>query len=159
MRFPAFGRALWHRRISGEQPRIACLLVGGYWRRPYWIPEDIPLLAVKTEPWHLRSSSLYWRVVSDMTVLAVDARREHEVETGPEDWDAWFWLLADVQRYAPRVLMFTPTIEFNDPPDRMAFERDLNVFAYCSCSLDRANGRWRWPPWWPYGDRLEERAA
>jgi hypothetical protein len=231
LRLPAYGRALWQRRIMGERPRVVALLVGDRWRWPDWLPAEIPRLAVKTAPWHLEIAGapeaqkriarevvataltegtlvrepcevcgavpaeahhpsyekrhflavrwlcrshhaaahavlkpgfverFDWRMVAAMSVLAIDARRPEEVQLGPEDFDSWLWLLADVQRYARDVLMFTPTIEFADPPHRFAPERDLDVYAYLHCRYEGASQGWRWPAWWPYGDRLQQAVA
>lgn len=235
MRFPAYGRALWERRLAGERPRVVCLLVGDRWRRPKWIPGEIPRLAVKTAPWHLAGQlavnvpfaqkeqarhavraaiaagtlirepceicghrdseahhrsyhasrffavnwlcrihhtaahalerraraeeDLDWRVVTAMTVLAIDVRSEAERQQGGDGWDAWLWLLADVQKFARDVHMFTSTIEFQDPKKHLAFERDLGIYAYLNSHIDPATDDRGWPPWWPYGDLQQARAA
>lgn len=101
-----------------------------------------------------------WRIVRDMTVLAVDVREPDEIETGPDGWDAWFWLLADVQEFAREVILLTPTIAFDDPLGRYAPERNLEVFAWCSrrpyiAGIDEVE--MRWPPWWPHGDSIFQR--
>lgn len=98
-----------------------------------------------------------WRVVSGMSVLAIDTRAESEVEYGTDDWDAWLWLLTDVQRYAHEVLLFTPTITFHDPPEQMAPERALEVYAWINRRV--LDGQWTWPAWWPHGDLLAKSAA
>lgn len=154
MKLPAYGKALWDRRLSGQRPRVVCLLVGNFWKLPKWLPAEIPRLAVKTAPWHEPTGERFdWRVVSAMTVLAVDVRGPDERAEGPDGWDPWFWLLAQVQTYARDVLMFTPMQDVVDPPDWFAAERDLEVFAWCS------RERGAWPPWWPHGDTIMERAA
>ena len=164
MRFPAYGRALLERRLAGERPRVVALLVGADWRRPRWLPAEIPHLAVKPAPWHLpivaargARELVDWSVVRGMTVLALDARAADEIEEGPDRWDSWLWLLAAVQEQARDVWMFTPTIEFTDSPSAWAIERDLSLYAYLGRSIE---GRtWRWPVWWPCEERLHERAA
>jgi len=159
LRFPAYGNALWQRRLLGERLRVVCLMVGDFWKLPKWIPVAAPKLAVKTEPWHQPTASRYdWRLVVDCTVLAVDVRGPDEREETSDGWDPWLWLLADVQRYARDVKMFTPMMEFHDPPDRFAAERDLEVYAWCERRF--IDGIETWPPWWPYNsDILHRRIA
>lgn len=156
MKFPAYGRALWDRRMSGATPRVVALLVGDFWKRPPWLPADIPRLAVKTAPWHdLRTPRFDWRVVAACTVLAIDVRDPDEVQLGADDWDAWLWLLADVQRYARDVLLFTVREQFADSPTAFAAERDLEVYAWCA--RQTSDGAATWPPWWPYGSAVHDR--
>lgn len=164
MKFPAYGNAFWQRRLLGDRPRVVCLMVGDRWKLPKWLPVDVPKLAVKTEPWHQPSATRYdWRLVGlkpqrhAMTVLAVDVRGPDEREETSDGWDPWLWLLADVQRYARDVLLFTPMIAFHDPPGRFAPERWLETYAWLTRS-PTADG-WQWPPWWPYGDSMLEQAA
>jgi hypothetical protein len=163
MRFPAYGRALFERRIAGERPRVVGLLVGNRWRRPHWLPADVPNLAVKPISWHKgargRAEGFDWSVVRAMTVLAIDLRADQELEEGPDGWDSWLWLLAAVAAQARDVLMFTPTIEFRDPPRTLAMERDLGVYAFLGSTLDSASGDRRWPAWWPFGDLVHEGVA
>jgi hypothetical protein len=105
----------------------------------------------------LKTSSrdtLDWRVVAEMTVLAIDVRdMDERVETS-EGWDEWLWLLSDVQRYARDVMMFTPSMVFDDPPNWFAPERTLEVFAWLNRKFDTATGCWSWPDWWPYGEQI-----
>lgn len=158
MKFPAYGRNLWDRRLTGDRVRVVCLLVGNTWKLPkgFAIPADVPKLAVKTAQWHTPKAERFdWRLVADCTVLAVDTRGPDEREAGTDDWDPWLWLLADVQRYARDVIRFTHTEEFHDPRGRFAAERELECFAWCS-------GRYYgaifvWPPWWPYGGAIHAR--
>ena len=159
MRFPAYGRALWDRRLSGERPRVIALLVGDFWKRPKWLPTEIPRLAVKNAAWHLPAERFDWRLVTACTVLAIDVRGPDEVIEGPDGWDSWLWLLADVQRYARDVLLMTHREEFHDPDAGFAPERDLEVYAWCSRSYE--SGLASWPPWWPYEDAVfrDRRAA
>lgn len=177
VKFPAYGKALWERRRHGDRSLVACLLVGNVWMTPAWLSRAVPRVAVKTQRWdegHIeavqpgvstsaldawkaardtRAKRGYeWRVLQRMTVLAVDVRAPEEVEAGPDGWDAWFWLLADVRRYAHEILMFTPTIDFQDPPSRYAPERNLDTFAWLSRTFDAEVGDYRWPVWWPYAD-------
>jgi hypothetical protein len=157
-RFPAYGNALWRRRRIGDRPRVAYLLVGNYWRAPKWMPGEIPRLAVKTAPWHDgRAERFDWRAVAAMTVLAIDVRGPDEREDGPDSWDPWLWLLADVQLYARDVILFTPTIEFKDPPEAWAPERILETYAWLNRRFGSIAGRWEWPPWWPHGDVVCQR--
>jgi hypothetical protein len=150
---PAFGKSLWNRRLLGARPRVACLLVGDDWRPPNWLPAEIPRLAVKNAAWHEAGAPRFdWRVVAACTVLAYDARLPGERAAGPDEWDSWLWLLADVQTFARDVLLFTPTIEIKDPADCFAIERDLEVYAWLNRKLDPVAGSWSWPPWWPHGD-------
>jgi hypothetical protein len=162
MRFPAYGRALYERRMAGERPRVVALLVGSRWQRPSWLPAEIPHLAVKPARWQVASrkrEDVRWDVVRGMTVLAIDLREEEAIEVeGPGGWDVWLWLLAAVQRHARDVLLFTPRIEFTDPPAALACERDLGIYAFVCSTLD-ASGKRCWPPWWPFGDDRHERAA
>lgn len=158
MKFPAYGRRLWDRRLSGQTPRVVCLLVGDRWTVPKWMPADVPRVAVKNAAWHdPLAERLDWRVVAACTVLAIDLRLPGERASGPEQWDSWLWLLADVQRYARDVLMFTPAETFRDPPNAFAAERCLEVYAWCSRAF--IDGAWRWPPWWPYGDAIMARSS
>ena len=160
MKFPGFGRDLWQRRLNGERPRVVQLLVGEHWRSPKWMPRSIPRLAVKTEAWHdPYTERREWRVVAGMTVLAIDVRLQDERVEGPDGWDAWLWLLADVQRHARDVLLFTPTIDLVDPPGRFAPERDLETYAWLNRSLDPVTKSWTWPAWWPHEDEILEAAA
>ena len=121
-------------------------------------PSEIPRLAVKNAAWHEPIAERFdWRVVAACTVLAIDTRLPGERASGPDDWDSWLWLLADVQKYARDVLLFTPTMDFVDPPNGFAAERCLEVYAWC-------NGRYvdgvrQWPPWWPYGETIFDREA
>ena len=154
MKLPAYGKALWDRRLSGQRPRVVCLLVGNTWTLPKWLPAEIPRLAVKTAAWHEPAAERFdWRVVAACTVLAVDVRGPDERAENPDGWDSWLWLLGQVQTYARDVLMFTPMQDVIAPPDWFAAERDLEVYAWCSCT----NGAW--PPWWPHGNSIMERAA
>jgi hypothetical protein len=89
-----------------------------------------------------------------MTVLAIDTRGPDERAAGPDGWDPWLWLLADVQRYALDVLLFTPMMEVTDLPDRFAPERYLETCAWCNREVNVATGRHEWPPWWPYADTV-----
>jgi hypothetical protein len=156
VRFPAYGNALWDRRLSGETPRVVALLVGNFWRRPKWLPAEIPRVAVKTDPWPAPTAQRYdWRPVTACTVLALDVRDPDEVAAGPDDWDAWLWLLADVQRFARDVLLFTPRETFVDPADDFAAERDLETYAWCARTY--RDGTVQWPPWWPYGAQVYAR--
>lgn len=153
MRFPAYGKALDAKRRFGHRPRVVALLVGDDWRRPKWLPADIPRLAVKNGAWHEpRSERFDWCVVAACSVLSIDTRLPGERASGPEDWDSWLWLLADVQRFAREVLLFTPTLDFVDPQDGFAAERCLEIYAWCNGRYH--DGQFRWPPWWPYGDRV-----
>lgn len=158
MKFPAYGVGLWNKRLMGERIRVVALMVGNRWKLPkqYPIPADVPKLAVKTAPWHTLKAERYdWRLVVDCTVLAFDTRGPDEREEGTDDWDPWLWLLADAQRYARDVLLFTPTIEFHDPKGGFAPERDLGTYAWCNCSW--VDGVRVYPPWWPYGSTIRER--
>jgi hypothetical protein len=74
MKFPAYGRALWDRRMSGETPRVVALLVGNRWRRPDWIPGEIPLLAVKPAAWS-RVDKLTTHFAATSEAVKGDARR------------------------------------------------------------------------------------
>lgn len=103
-----------------------------------------------------RRNELDWRLVVDMSVVAFDLRTEAECRS-VDGWDEWFWLLADVQKYARDVIMVTPTIDFTDPPNAWAPERTLDVFAWLSRTFDRAEQKWVWPPWWPYGGSILKR--
>lgn len=149
--------------MAGERPRVVGLLVGSAWRRPHWLPADVPNLAVKPASWHtktrMRADDVNWSVVRAMTVLAIDLRTDGEVEEGPEGWDSWLWLLVAVAEHARDVLMFTPTIEFADPPTALAMERELGVYAFVCSTLDPTSGVRRWPVWWHFGDRLHKSAA
>lgn len=143
MKFPAYGRALWNRRLLGARPRVVALLVGDDWSQPKWIPAaaKIPRLAVKNAAWHESGAERFdWRVVAACSVLAIDRRLPGERARSGE-WDSWFWLLADVQRYAQEIIMFTPVEPFIDPPGGWALERYLDVYAWCV--------RAQRPPWWP----------
>jgi hypothetical protein len=155
VRFPAYGNALWDRRLSGETPRVVALMVGNFWKRPKWLPAEIPRLAVKTAPWHRAAEAYDWRPVTHCTVLAIDVRDPDEVELGAGEWDAWLWLLVHVQRYARDVLLFGPRVEVMDPLDDFAAERDLETLAWCSRQY--RGGIVVWPPWWPYGAGVHER--
>lgn len=138
--------------------REVCLLVGDHWRLPKWAPAHEARLAVKNAAWHDPIAERFdWRVVAACTVYAIDQRLAGERAAGPDEWDSWLWLLAQVQRYARRVLIFTPTVSFADPPNALAAERDLDIFAWCSSSF--IEGERRWPPWWPYGDAIHARAG
>ncbi len=156
MKFPAFGRALWERRLLGERPRVVALLVGNVWQMPPSVARaGVPRLAVKTGPWHIGTGPRFdWRLVADCSVLAYDVRGPDEREEGPDGWDPWLWLLADVLHFARDVQRFTPTEEFYDPPGAFAAERSLELFAWLnSAYIDTDPGpALRWPPWWPYGD-------
>ncbi len=156
LRLPAYGNALWQRRLLGERPRVAQLLVGNYWRKKAWIQGgDIPRLAVKTSPWHApRGERFDWRVVAGMTVVAIDVRDADERESGPDDWDACFWLLAEIQRYARFVLLQTPTIALPPWPDRVPPEAYLDTYAWLNRQFDADAGGWLWPAWWPYGESI-----
>lgn len=171
MKFPAYGRSLWDRRYMGEKIRVVALLIGNRWKlpKPYAIPADVPIIAVKTAPWHLpRAERFDWRPVTECTVLAFDTRGPDEREAGParrfhqdEFWDPWLWLLADAQRFARDVLRFTITEEFHDPPNAFAAERDLGTHAWLSRTLVMgdfgAPPRYEWPEWWPYANAIHER--
>lgn len=161
MRFPAYGKRLWDRRLSGERPRVVALLVGDFWKAPKWLPAAIPRLAVKNAAWHLPTVERYdWRLVTACSVLAIDLRLPGEPISGPDEWDAWFWLLADVQQFARDVQLLTPRLDFEDPPDAFAAERDLATYAWCNRSFKHDSAGW--PPWWPYGDTIfarDRRAA
>lgn len=158
MRFPAYGQSLWQRRLLGERPRVVVLLVGNRWKIPAEFAGDpsVPRLAVKTAPWHLPTTERYdWRVVTACTVLAVDTRGPDEREVGPDDWDPWLWLLAEVQRFARDVLRFTITEHFVDFDKQFAPERDLETYAWlCSRYVD---GVFTWPTWWPHARRVFDR--
>jgi hypothetical protein len=155
VKFPAYGCKFWDRRLSGATPRVVALLVGNFWKRPKWLPAEIPKLAVKTAEWHDRKAERYdWRLVTACTVLAIDVRDADEVAEGPDGWDSWLWLLADVQHYARDVLLFTPRETFNDPADAFAAERDLEVYAWCA--RQASDGKSFWPPWWPYGAAVHD---
>ncbi len=107
----------------------------------------------------LQAETFDWRVVVAMTVLAIDVRRESELQYGDDGWDSWLWLLANVQRYARDVLLFTPTIEFHDPPNGFAPERSLDLYAYLNRGAVGVDGTRPWPPWWPYGEHVAGLAA
>lgn len=155
MKFPAYGRLLWERRLLGQRPRVVALLIGDDWRRPRWVSAEIPLLAVKNAAWHEPGAPRFdWRLVVSCDVLAIDRRLPGERACCGE-WDSWFWLLAEVQRFAADVVMYTPSESFNDRPDRLAPERVLEVYAWCSRRYER--GVCRWPPWWPFENRIAER--
>ena len=159
MRFPAYGNALWQRRLLGARPRVVCLLVGDYWRLPKWLPAGVPRLAVKTEPWHQKTATRYdWRLVAGMTTLAVDVRGPDERAETEDGWDSWFWLLAEVQAYAREVLLFTPMIEFIEPPDRLAPERTLETYAWLNRTFEAEVQAWSWPPWWSHGSAIDDRS-
>ena len=162
MKLPAYGHALWQRRLLGERPRVCYLLVGDFWRQPKWLHlhlARIPRLAVKNAKWHEAGAERYdWRVVAEMTVLAIDVRGPDERADGPDGWDPWLWLLADVRTFARDVLLFTPMIEIVDPLHCFAAERDLEIYAWLNRNFDVAEG-WRWPPWWPHGDVMDRMAA
>lgn len=161
MRFPAFGNALWQRRLLGERLRVVILLVGNRWKMPVEFElahtqAEIPRIAVKTAPWHKGTDAYDWCLVAACTVLAVDTRGPDEREQGPEAWDSWLWLLADVQRFARDVIMFTIAEEFRDQTDRWAPERYLDNYAWCyRDNAGRADERW--PIWWPHGRRIFDR--
>lgn len=158
MKFPAYGRSLWDRRMMGERIRVVALMVGNTWKLPkgYAITADTPKLAVKTAPWHTPKAERFdWRLVAECTVLAFDTRGPDEREAGPGDWDPWLWLLADVQRYARDVLLFTLMEEFHDPPNAFAAERDLDIYAWCNGKY--VDGVRIDPPWWPYGRDIHNR--
>jgi hypothetical protein len=158
MKLPAYGKALWQRRLLNERPRVAQLIVGNFWRKNLWIKSDIPRLAVKTTPWHTPQGERYdWRVVAGMDVIAIDARDADEREAGPGGWDAWLWLLAEVHRYATAVWMVTPTIALPNPQDPLSPEADLEVYAFLNCAFDRESNEFSWPPWWPYADAIHLR--
>lgn len=160
MRLPPYGRALFNARMAGERPRVVQLLVGEFWKSPKWMPPEIPRLAVKTARWDDEAAERFeWRVVADMTVFAIDVRLPDERVETRDGWDPWLWLLADVQRYARDVLMFTPMIEFATPKDMFAPERALDCYAWCARDWDLATRKWKWPRWWPYGERFVEAAA
>lgn len=155
MRFPAYGRSLWERRLMGERPRVVVLLVGERWKIPpaFAVDASLPRLAVKPAPWHLPTTERFdWRVVAACTVLAVDVRGPSEREQGPDGWDSWLWLLADVQTFARDVLRFTLTEDFDDPADWYAPERDLETYAWL-CARYVA-GIFTWPIWWPHARRI-----
>ncbi len=158
MKLPAYGRALWDRRLAGERPRVVALLVGNFWRRPAWLPTEIPRVAVKTAAWELPTAERFdWRVVASCTVLALDVRDPDEVHEGPDGWDAWLWLLAQVHRFASDILLFTPRELFCDARGAFAPERDLETYAWCGRTY--VDGAVVWPPWWPYGDAVHQRRA
>ncbi len=158
MRFPAYGNALWQRRLLNERPRCAQLLVGNFWRKNRWIPGDIPRLAVKTSPWHTpRGEQFDWRVIAGMHVVAIDVRDADEREEGADHWDAWLWLLAEVQRFASSVLMQTPTIALPDWGGQIPPEADLETYAFVNRTPNADLRTWDWPPWWPYGDTISRR--
>lgn len=165
MRLPAYGQSLWNRRLLGERLRVVTLLVGNRWKCPgqfHGPPGDpIPRVAVKTASWHERGAERFdWRLVAACTVLAVDVRGPDEREQGPEGWDPWLWLLADVLTFARDVLRFTITEDLKDSPAMFAPERDVETYAWlCRTCVD---GVVSWPVWWPHGDRgdlLQEAAA
>jgi hypothetical protein len=144
--------------MIGERIRVVCLLVGNTWKLPkgFAIPAEVPRIAVKTAQWHTPAAERFdWRLVADCTVLAVDTRGPDEREAGPDDWDPWLWLLADVQRFARDVIRFTITEEFRDPPNAFAAERDLECFAWCSGKYSGA--AFVWPSWWPYEKLIHHR--
>lgn len=164
-RLPPYGKALLERRMLGERLRVCYLLVGALspWRAPKPLQAaiaDLPKLAVKASPWHLqdddravRAGSVErfdWRLVQDMTVLAIDVREAGDMAETEDGLDAWLWLLADVQRYARDVLMFSPLLDVKDPPAAFAPERDLEVYAFLHRKFDSEAGRWKWPRWWPH---------
>lgn len=137
---------------------MIALMVGERWKLPHWVPADVPKLAVKTAPWHDPKTSRFdWRVVAACTVLAIDVRGPDERADGPEGWDPWLWLLAQVQAYARDVQRFTITEEFHDPTTMLAPERELETYAWlCSRYVD---GVFTWPCWWPHARRIFDRAS
>lgn len=164
-KLPPYGRALYERRALGERLRVCYLLVGALspWRAPKLLQPvlaELPKLAVKVGPWELlhdddavragRVERYDWRIVSDMTVLAIDVRGAGEMAETEDGFDAWLWLLADVQRYARDVLMFSPLHPVVDPPGGFAPERDLETWAFLHRRFDPEAGRWVWPRWWPH---------
>lgn len=150
VKFPAYGRALFNRRLLGERVRVVALLVGDDWRRPERLPAGIPFVAVKNGAWHEPFAPRFdWRPVVACSVLAFDRRRQGERAMCGE-WDSWLWLLAEVQREARDVLLFTPDLDFVDPPTGFAVERYLDIYAWCSRLV--VDGEFHYPPWWPYGD-------
>jgi hypothetical protein len=158
MKFPAYGRSLYQRRMNGERIRVVCLMVGNTWKLPkgFAIPPEVPKIAVKTAAWNTPAAERYdWRLVADCTVLAVDTRGPDEREAGPEDWDPWLWLLSHIQLHARDVLRFTITEQFTDPPNAFAAERELECLAWCSAKYE--DGKRVWPPWWPYGRAIHDR--
>jgi len=160
MKLPAYGKALWQRRLLNERPRVAQLVIGNFWRKKIWLKADIPRLAVKTSPWHTDRGERYdWRVVAGMDVIAIDVRDADEREAGVDGWDAWLWLLAEVQRYAAAVWMVSPTIALPNPQEPFSPEADLEVYAFLNQVIDRESKTRRWPPWWPYGDDIFRRRS
>lgn len=158
MRLPAYGQSLWNRRLLGERPRVVILLVGNRWKIPAHFAgdPDLPRLAVKTAPWHEPAAERFdWRVVASCTVLAVDVRGPVEREEGPEGWDSWLWLLADVQAFARDVLRFTITEDFTDYDGQFAPERDLETYAWLSSRY--VDGVFTWPVWWPHKRKIFDR--
>lgn len=158
MRFPAYGKSLWDRRLLGERLRVVLLLVGNRWKIPHEFATDtsIPRLAVKTAPWHLPDAERFdWRLVAACTVMAIDTRGPDERDEGPDGWDPWLWLLADAQTFARDVLRFTITEHFDDLPDAWAPERDLETYAWLSSRY--VNGAFTWPAWWPHARRIFDR--
>lgn len=164
-RFPAFGAALWQRRLAGERPRAVALLVGGSWRLPEWWPPQLPRVAVRAAPWHEPTAPHHdWRVIAGCNVFAFDQRSDAERVTGPDGWDSWLWLLAAVQAFAHGVAMFSETLQLIDPRDRkkaapvidprdrFASERWLGIYAFLHVRYEGT--RRVWPPWWPYGEEL-----
>lgn len=155
MKLPAYGRAMWDRRIAGERIRVVALLVGDRWQAPKWLPAEIPRVAVKNAAWNEGTERFDWRVVAACTVLAIDNRGPGERIAGPDGWDAWFWLLAQVQQFARDVLRWTPVEDFRDPPGGFDPERTLETFAWCESRL--IDGVRQWPVWWPHGNHIFER--
>ena len=103
---------------------------------------------------HAAAERFDWRVVAACSVLAIDQRLPGRTHRGPDGWDSWLWLLADVQRFARDVLRVHAGEDFTDRPQMFAPERDLEVYAWCGRTFDDG---WTWPPWWPYGDAVFER--
>lgn len=144
--------------MMGERIRVVLLLVGDRWKIPQEFAGDasLPRLAVKTAPWHLPDAERFdWRLVAACTVLAIDVRAADEREEGPDGWDSWLWLLADVQSFARDVLRFPVTEVFDDPPGAFAPERALETYAWlCSTYVQ---GVFTWPVWWPHARRIFDR--
>ena len=44
MRFPAYGKNLWDRRLLGERPRVVLLLVGNRWKIPNQFAGDVTMV-------------------------------------------------------------------------------------------------------------------
>lgn len=159
-RFPPYGKALFERRMLGERLRVCYLLVGDFWRVPKELRaalDGLPRLAVKSAPWDSdqRPADAYdWRVVQDMTVLAIDARGAGEFAESADGHDTWLWLLAEVQRHARDVLVFSPLLRVVDGPNAFAPERDLETLAWLGRTYDAEQSAWSWPRWWPHGDRI-----